>query len=265
MVKFIIVPMQKSSLLKGKENGKLPLSILTTVPGQDGGANVTLVKPAARCWVALCAEAKKHGHILKTSAPNSSYRPYEDQLRIFLQRYKREYKANTDVKWWKQPGQILRRKWYKWFGAIAAAPGTSNHGWASAVDAGEERDGDSAPESFDDPTLMWLHNNMRRYGFSHELQPEPWHLRYFSGDKIPQAVLDYEQQNLPTKPPVLTKKGQGTVCIFSVTDSGRNYLIMPEGPVAITPEFATKLIYGVGCSPMPVYKMTLAEYHLCYP
>jgi LAS superfamily LD-carboxypeptidase LdcB len=38
--------------------------------------------------------------------------------------------------------------------------------------------------------------NAHKYGFSWEIkegaQAEAWHIRYFTGDKIPQAVLDYE-------------------------------------------------------------------------
>jgi hypothetical protein len=195
-------PMTKSSLLSGASNGKLPESILRTTPGQAGGAPVTLIIPASRCWVAMCYYAKQAGHTLKIGWPNSAYRPYTDQLRIFLERYTTTPIPTSDTKWWNG------RKWYKRAGvAIAAAPGTSNHGWASAVDAGEENDSDAAPESFDDPTLRWLINNMERFGYSHELQSEPWHLRYNAGDNIPKAVQSFEaavaaaiEDQQPTQP-----------------------------------------------------------------
>jgi hypothetical protein len=76
--------------------------------------------------------------------------------------------------------------------AVAAVPGTSNHGWALAIDTGEENDTDVATDPLDNVTLAWLVANEGRFGFSHELQSEPWHIRYWSGDSIPAAVLEFE-------------------------------------------------------------------------
>lgn len=69
----------------------------------------------------------------------------------------------------------------------------SNHGLGLAVDVGEERDGDAGTESIDAGTVAWLIGNAHLYGFSAELQSEPWHWRYFAGDAIPPAVLAFEQ------------------------------------------------------------------------
>lgn len=192
---FPVVAMDRSALLKGQPNGRLSPKILTTTPGQAAGATVVLIHPAARAWRALTAAAKTAGHTLKTSGVSNSYRVYEVQERIFRERYQLVPIPTSDTKRWQG------RTWYKLPGvATAAAPGTSNHGWGSAVDAGEERDGDPGSEPFDDPTLRWLRDNLRAYGWSWEIQSEPWHLRYFAGDKIPQAVLDYEDSLTPTPP-----------------------------------------------------------------
>jgi hypothetical protein len=51
----------------------------------------------------------------------------------------------------------------------------------------------------DSGTLRWLIDNEHRFGFSHELQSEPWHIRYWAGDNIPAAVLEYET-NRPQSP-----------------------------------------------------------------
>lgn len=183
---FPVIDIVKPAALYGQQNGKLESRILSVSPGQAGGPSVTLVRPADRAWRALCAEAKKHRHILKISGGGSAYRNYDIQRRIFLERYRTAYKPNTDVKVWEG------RTWYRWYGAIAAAPGKSNHGWGLAVDTGEENDGDLGVESVDAITVAWLVANERRFGWSHELQSEPWHIHYWAGDKIPQAVLDYE-------------------------------------------------------------------------
>jgi LAS superfamily LD-carboxypeptidase LdcB len=176
-----------SSVLKGQQNGNLPDSILTTTDGQADGPDVRLVDNAARAWRALCAAALAAGHTLKAVGPFDSYRPYAVQERIFRQRYTTTTLRGRPTKRWN--GAV----WYqKPNTAVAAVPGTSNHGWASAVDTGEERDSDAQAESLDDPTLSWLLAHAHLYGWSWEVQSEPWHLRYNTGDHIPAAVLDYE-------------------------------------------------------------------------
>lgn len=189
-VRQVVVP----SVLNGTSNGKLPASILVATPGQAGGPTVLLVEPAARSWRALCAAAKQAGHTLKISGPSSAYRTYDVQVTLFKQRFTTS------------PVSSIRRVWngQTWYlrpgNALAAVPGTSNHGRALAVDTGVELDGDSGTESIDAPTLNWLLANEERFGFSHEVQSEPWHIRYFAGDHIPQAVLDFEHGLKPSHP-----------------------------------------------------------------
>lgn len=183
-----IQPVTIPTVLAGETNGKLPASILLDTPGQAGGVPVRLVRPAARAWRALAAAALDAGHILKATSVYDSYRPYEIQERIFKQRYTTSPLPGQPRRWWQ--GQW----WYLIEGnAPAAIPGTSNHGWGLAVDVGEERDGDTGTESMDAATLAWLVTNELRFGFSHELAVEPWHIRYTRGDDIPAAVLEYEE------------------------------------------------------------------------
>lgn len=184
---FPVRTVSQPASLTGQSNGQLAASILRETPGLAGGPGVLLVAPAARAWRALTAAASAAGHTLKISHPNSAYRPYADQERIFRERYV-TWNTGNESRYWN--GQT----WWRRDGVAAAAvPGTSNHGWALAVDVGEERDGDSGAESIDSGTVAWLVANEERFGFSHELQTEPWHIRYFTGDDIPQAVLDYER------------------------------------------------------------------------
>lgn len=195
------------AVLHGKANGLLD-GVLVDTPGQAGGVRVRLVEPAARAWRALCAAALAAGHILKAVGPADSYRPYGVQERIFRQRYTPEFLRGRPTKKWR--GQ----DWYQRPGtAVAAVPGTSNHGWGLAVDTGEERDSDAGAESLDHPTLAWLLANEERFGWSHELQSEPWHLRYFAGDAIPQAVLDFE------------------VSDTSEEDDHMDFIISPDGTI----------------------------------
>ncbi len=69
--------------------------------------------------------------------------------------------------------------------ALAAVPGTSNHGWALAVDLCEAgRTG----MGFSTPTYLWLKANAAEFGWVHPAwtepgrgQEEPWHWEYVGG------------------------------------------------------------------------------------
>jgi hypothetical protein len=184
---FPVGTFNRSALLLGETNGNLDPDILSSTPGLAGGPTVTLVRPAARAWRALTAAALRAGHTLKASGAASSYRTYAEQERLFLQRFTTSPVSGT-TRYWR--GQT----WYLRPGmALAAVPGTSNHGWGSAVDTGVERDGDTGTESIDQPALAWLIDNATKYGWSWEVISEPWHLRFNAGDRIPNAVLLYEQ------------------------------------------------------------------------
>lgn len=193
---FPVKPITRPAILAGLQNGRLPDSVLVDTAGQDGGPLVRLVPPTARKWRALCAAARKAGYILKASGAADSYRPYSVQEAIFRQRYSTTRMAGSlgaktwnGVVWYQKPGT-----------ATAAVPGTSNHGWGGAVDTGQELDGDPGAESIGGPAFFWLLANADRFGFSWELQSEPWHLHDFSGDTIPKAVLDYEASLQPAPP-----------------------------------------------------------------
>lgn len=185
------------SSLGGQTNGKLDHSILISTPGQLGGPIVRLVDVAARAWQALAGTAEQEGIILKASGPFDSFRPYEVQEKIFLQRFTTTPLAGRPSRQWR--GQT----WYLKPGmALAAVPGTSNHGWGLAVDTGTELDGDAGTESIDQRTLDWLLRNAARFGFSWEVQSEPWHIRYFTGDNVPPAVRSWHGGAQPTPIPI---------------------------------------------------------------
>jgi LAS superfamily LD-carboxypeptidase LdcB len=59
---------------------------------------------------------------------------------------------------------------------MAAVPGTSNHGWGLACDVWNVGQ---------NGRLEWLLDNAKRFGFSWEVQSEPWHIRYVLGDDLP--------------------------------------------------------------------------------
>ena len=200
MPELPVEPIVRPSCLNGQTNGHLPDSLLWPTPGQAGGPVVRLVEPAARAWRAMCAAALKAGHTLKATSYGDSYRWYELQYTTFVARYLPDKQPDSiGSRYWPkhydlQDRVVLGRLWWqKPDTAVAAVPGTSNHGWGLAVDTGEEIDGDAGTESLDDATLAWLIANEKTFGFSHEVQSEKWHIRYWAGDAIPAAVLAYEQ------------------------------------------------------------------------
>lgn len=183
---LVVLPVQKPAVLEGQENGKLDSDILRSTPGLSGGPTVRLVETATRCWVAMTAAATAAGITLKTSSYADSYRTYQVQVSTFTARYQVEPTTNG-YRLWDSDGNGTRERWYKKDGvASAAVPGTSNHGWAIAVDVANASGA----------RLAWLERYAVGFGWSWELVPEePWHLRNYSGDDIPAKVLAYEQEH----------------------------------------------------------------------
>ena len=187
-VKEVILPKD----LKGAENGKLDPKLLKAI--KPGGK---LHHLAANAWEAMRVAAEKEGI---TFAHVGDYRPYEAQLSMFKDRYvkgdsgdprKITRKFNDEV-WMLKKGM-----------APAGSPGTSNHGWGLAIDIALKVDG-KVVSIMEDPDgkgkgvksgLDWLFANADKYGFSWEIkegaQAEAWHIRYFTGDKIPAAVAEH--------------------------------------------------------------------------
>jgi LAS superfamily LD-carboxypeptidase LdcB len=115
----------------------------------------------------------------KPTSRADTYRTYQEQVALFTSRYTMTPLPGRPSKVWEG-----RRWWQKPNTAIAAVPGTSNHGLGIAVDIADAS-GDR---------LDWLEANALTYGFSWEFTSgaEPWHIRYYRGDDIPPAVADWK-------------------------------------------------------------------------
>ncbi len=188
-----IATVYKPSTLQGVTNGKLDASLLREV-----GPSGRLHYIAARAFLALVAAAARAG-IPLTYTYGGTYRTYQQQVDLFLRRYVDHYDpkiTTTSYKWWNG------KRWYKRIGVAAAAtPGTSNHGWGLAIDTALDREPEDGLDPADavsiTPALTWMINNAPRFGFSWELQSEPWHIRYCHGDTLPEAVLQEEGLGAP--------------------------------------------------------------------
>lgn len=147
-------------------NGRIPDAALSAIPG--GGRLLTAV--AAR-WLAIRAEVLRlYGWTPTPTGPLDSYRPYSGnyyaQLETFQRRYtrtrmpSRPTKVWNGVTYWLLPGQ-----------ATAAVPGTSNHGWACAVDV-------TGLGGFDSTRYRQFAAVAGRYGWTNtegRRIGEPWH------------------------------------------------------------------------------------------
>jgi hypothetical protein len=176
-----IRPVHLPWVLVGQQNGTLPDSILTQVAGQGDGPIVRLVDVAARAWTALSEDCHlATGHTVQTTGTADSYRTLAQQRALFLDRYTLTYLPNRPTKEWQG-----RTYWLKPNEATAAVPGTSNHGLGLAVDIASVS-----------AVMAWLLAHALDYGWSWELESEPWHLRYYPGDIIPPAVLAHERTSM---------------------------------------------------------------------
>lgn len=117
-------------------NGKVPASALSPVDG----TNKTLWEPAARSLEALRKAAAADGVKIGVT---DGYRTYETQV------------------------DLVRRKGLYSQGGLAAAPGTSNHGWGMAADL-----------ALDANALAWMRTNAGDYGFVEDTPRESWHWGY---------------------------------------------------------------------------------------
>ena len=164
--------------LKGKKPSQIGTDILKKC---SGGGKMELC--AADAWNAMVLAAAKDNIVLKPTSIGDQYRSIEQQKRSFLQRYQKIPVTNSTtrtwngVKWWLKKG----------FAPLAAPndnPKTcSRHMLGLAVDVANANG----------KILCWLLIHEQQYGFSHEIQSEPWHIRYVAGNKVPQLVQDYLQ------------------------------------------------------------------------
>ena len=165
--------------LKGCENGKLPSGLLRRIAPSG-----QMHHYAATSWMMLRELAAEEGLDLMHVG---DYRPFEQQVALFMSRMKRFPDAKKNV----QVTRIFNgEKWFLHVGAPVATPGTSNHGWGLAIDAALKTKAgvvtiSTKPKGAKRSGLEFLLAEAPALGWSWELQSEPWHIRYVAGDKTP--------------------------------------------------------------------------------
>lgn len=176
---YPIVKVTLCSHLKGVKPGELSPELLRSIEGKG-----KLHHCAADAYEAMDAAANAEGIDLSPTSQADTYRSLETQEYGFYQRHT----DNPNKKLRQQKPRIYKGKaWYLKKGmAPMAVPGTSNHNLGIAIDIANASGA----------RLAWLLKHAQRFGFSWELQSEPWHLRYVVGDATPEAVKSW----LATRP-----------------------------------------------------------------
>lgn len=195
-------------------NGKLPIDILRC-PDLDRSSTSAywrLFAPVSWAMTALQIAAKADGIAIPVGNPNAlgndnivdttgRYRSYEQQENLFRSRYATSPPTNRGSKLWDSDGNGVVERWYNQRGAMAAVPGTSNHGWGLADDVAEDSDQfDGTPvTSIDERTLAWMRDNAPDFGWGLETRKEAWHWHWIGGDALSQRVMDtlYEAGVMP--------------------------------------------------------------------
>jgi len=168
------LPVVKVSLpadLKDVTPGRVPENLMRVIEHKG-----KLHRLAADAYEAMDAAANADGIDLKPTSIADTYRSLETQEYGFFQRYT----DNPKPALMKQKPRIYKGKaWYLKKGlAPMAVPGTSNHNLGIAVDIADANG----------KRLDWLLANAQSFGWSWEVQSEPWHLRYVAGDNVPEKV-----------------------------------------------------------------------------
>jgi LAS superfamily LD-carboxypeptidase LdcB len=175
---FPIVKVKLCSHLKGVKSGQLSPDLLKSI--EKG----KLHHCAADAYEAMDEAANAEGIDLSPTSWADTYRSLEMQEYGFFQRHTLTPKGKQKKR---KPRIYKGKAWYLKKGmAPLAVPGTSNHNLGIAVDIANASG----------KRLKWMLANAHKYGFSWELQSEPWHLRYVAGDDIPEAVQIWKQSKV---------------------------------------------------------------------
>jgi hypothetical protein len=192
------------SALEGQQNGNVDPRLLTWVEPNRTGLVWLMAELPARSMRAAHARARAAGIYLTSTGRG---RTFQQQVDLFTSRYTMEktpYAWVTDAQGNRFPVYVTKTWngviYYQLPGtAMAAVPGTSNHGWWCSDDLAEIVDGRVVP--LRPSTIQWLFANLPDFGFYWETIKESWHVHWRNGDQLTQATIDYENGGAVPQPP----------------------------------------------------------------
>ena len=165
-------------------NGELENSDLLFT---DPNSGAKLIKDAKDDWLKLTAAYKeKFGKQLK----GSGYRTYDSQVSVRMIRVGGDEAGcpgpyGNGVK---GEGAGQYNKNCKFVG-YAATPGTSNHGWGSAVDIDRPASGWTGDQAGNSPEFKWLNKFApEKFNFNFGVSGEHWHLDWTGFNKVVSGV-----------------------------------------------------------------------------
>lgn len=174
--RYPVVPVTLPADLKGVTPGRVPEELMRPIEGKG-----KLHRLAADAYEAMDAAANTEGIDLAPTSQADTYRSLETQEYGFFQRYT----DKPNKKQAKTTPRIYKGKaWYLKSPKLApmAVPGTSQHNLGIAIDIAHASG----------KRLEWLLKHAQSFGFSWEVQSEPWHLRYVTGDNVPERVKEWK-------------------------------------------------------------------------
>lgn len=203
------LPITRPSTVHGYANGELPPAVLVEIDVNKA----KLIQPVAAAYKAMKGAAAADGIELRPTSAADGYRSYIQQATTFRFRYVdtgedgRLPRPTNDAKRWNgdvagQPATWWDKRDDK---ADAAVPGTSNHGWACAVDIANA----GVPAR-----LAWLEQHARSFGFMWENPRENWHLTYVEGDNVPPALRPPPEEDDAVKFRILVIEDGGGAAIL---------------------------------------------------
>ena len=165
----------------------LPSTLAHVTPGELPAGLLVNVKPygklhplAADAYMALRDAAFAAGvKNFKATSPADCYRSVTTQTAGFLARYTTTPLPNTSTRTWKSNTYYLKPNC-----APMAAPGTSRHNLGLAVDISD---------ASEKTRMDFMLEHIQSYGFTWEVQSEPWHIFYYVGDRVPTLVQQWKQ------------------------------------------------------------------------
>jgi hypothetical protein len=217
--------------VKEHGNGQIPVDRMIKVAPIGAGY---LVPEAAAAWRNLQNAASAAGFTLTMTG---AYRTYDQQVALFRERYTTSNTGRSSKTW------NNTQYWLKPNVAMAAVPGTSNHGWGCAVDTALGGYGNAA-KPVGEPFLSWAVANAHGHGWSWEVQSEAWHLRLVAFESIPQRH-SASTSGLVAPQPTLKRGSKGgqvaalqNLCrLYSWGDPGK-----PDGEFGPRTEAAVKVM-----------------------
>ncbi len=171
------------------------------------GGGFQLDAPASASFRRMLAAGMPFSHVTET------YRPYSEQVSIFLSRYRVQWVGSGpygDARWWKG------KRYVRFSSAgMAAIPGTSVHGNGNAMDC-------------NDPMRSWIRAHPQygwRFTIFDSVGEEPWHTEY--------NILRDANQFAPTPPASSVLEGI-PVFEFKITTTKNVYLVAGSGVTLLT-------------------------------